>query len=122
MQDNTDNNIVERRQFPRYAVRYAAKVYLDDKMLCGTIIDISKGGIGILLPKKFDIGNILDIGIRNLLNEKAINDIRFKLKIVWINKVDIEGMYRAGLEIIEISEDNLEKLRKNIIELSMHKE
>ena len=31
-------------------------------------------------------------------------------------------MYRAGLEITEIPDDNLEILRKNIIELSMHKE
>ena len=121
MQNNKDDSFVDRRRFPRYAVRYLTKVHLNGSMLCGTIVDISEGGVGVLLPEKLDEGVLLDIEISRVLVEEEVVETKFRARIVWISEMEIEKMYRAGLEITEIAEDDLERLRENIIELSMHK-
>ena len=119
MQDNQDDDFVERRRFPRYDVTYLAKVYLNDEMLCGTVINISKGGVGILLPKIIPAGNVLALEIRSILpeeaKEEAIKEIKFKARIIWVKKEEIiDGMYRGGLDIIDISEEDFEILIEHI--------
>ena len=115
MQNNKDDNFVERRRFPRYDVRYIAKVFLNDKMLCGTIINISEGGVGILLPKRLSINSVLGLKIRNILSEDESKTIDLKARIVWMNEKEIiNGMYKAGLEIADISEEDLAILVEHI--------
>lgn len=115
MQNNKDDNVKERRRFPRYAVHYIAKVFLNDKMLCGTIINISERGIGILLPKRLSLNSVLGLKIRNILSEDESKGIDLKARIVWMNEKEIiDGMYRAGLEIVGSSEEDLEILVEHI--------
>ena len=118
MHDNQDDNFVERRRFPRYAVHYLAKVYLKDEMLFGTVINISEGGVGIMLPNIIPAGTVLTLGIRSILpeeaKEEAIKEINLKARIIWIKEEIIDGMYRGGLEIIDISEEDLEILIAHI--------
>ena len=115
MQNDKNDNNIERRRFPRYAVHYIAKVFLDDQMLCGTIINISEGGVGILLPKRLSINSVLDLKIRNILSEDESGSIDLKARIVWMNEEEIiDGMYRAGLEIVDSLEEDLEILVEHI--------
>ena len=118
MLDNQGDNFVERRLFPRYAVRYLAKVYLNEEMLCGTVINISEGGVGILLPKIIPVGDVLTLGIRNIIQkeegEEEDKEMKFKAKIAWLSEESTDGMYRGGLEITDISEEILEKLIDHI--------
>ncbi|MCK5706453.1 MAG: PilZ domain-containing protein [Candidatus Aureabacteria bacterium] len=119
MSENEKDNFVERRQFPRHAVRYIAKVFIDEEMLCGTIIDVSEGGLGILLPKVLPIGFELKLEIRNILSEESSEGLTFKAKIAWMNETEsMKGMYRGGLEISEISEKSLDALKDHIQNLA----
>ena len=82
--------------------------------LCGTVIDISEGGVGILLPKILKVGEILSLNIKSILETDPFA-IKFKAKLKWMNdKESFEGMFRGGLEIDEISKGNLDKLREHI--------
>ena len=73
-----------------------------------------RGGDRILLPKILKVGEILSLNIKSILDENPFA-IKFKAKLVWMNdKESFEGMFRGGLDIEEISDDNLDKLREHI--------
>ena len=109
-----EQGFVERRRFPRYAVRYMAKVSKGEKDLFGTIIDISEGGLGILLPEIFPIGTELTLKIKSLI-EGEISEIALNARLVWMHDEEFtNGMYRGGLEITEISQEALDMLKDHI--------
>ena len=88
-----ETGIEEKRIFPRFKVHYLADVYMGDEILFATVIDISQNGIGIVLPKKFFIKEILNIRINcNLINKEKSElqkvNIYLRAQIIWIKKED----------------------------------
>ena len=113
-------NIMERRIKSRFSVEYITEVYKSNEILFSTVIDISESGLGILLPGKFDMGEILDLRVNYKLREKLSSeseriDICLKAEIVWIQRVD--RRYRAGLSIVDISSGDLKRFKENINKL-----
>ena len=112
-----DTYLKDRRVSQRVKVDYLAEVYLGNEVLFATAIDVSEEGIGIILPGKFYIGEMLNIRIKSTLQNPIEYDqenvnICLTAKVVWLKKHD--KMYRAGLNIIDIEEADLDMLRKNI--------
>ena len=119
----SENNFIERRRHPRYEVRYIVKVWLDERILCGTVINISEGGAGILLPIVLPIGRIINLEIEGMPGGEAIEKIKLKAKIVWMhNEEFLPGMYRGGLEITDIDDRDLDILRSHIKKLKEQQE
>ena len=63
--------------------------------------DLSLGGIRILTDKFIPKGNLMKINI-NLINRV----IRLKAKVCWCNKERIAERYSAGLEFLEVNEED----------------
>lgn len=115
MTEHNKDHFIERRRHPRYEVRYVAKVWSQERDLCGTVIDISEGGVGILLPQVLSIGQELDLEIESIASGEKIKSIKFKARIVWMNEEEfLPGMYRGGLEISSISQEDLDALKDHI--------
>ena len=110
--------LVEKRRYLRFYVYYLADVYLNDEIIYATVIDISEGGIGIILPQPLNIGEIINLKILWKLNNDEKADVQFKAKVIWIDGANIRNMYAGGLEIIDISNENLDVLRRHIKELA----
>jgi len=114
------NEFVERRVYPRFPVEYVSEVYLGSDILFTTVIDISKGGVGLRLPKGFDVGALFDLRINyklcdNLMAKFERIDIRIMTELVWIKKID--SAYRGGLKILNIEPKGLVKLEKCLRDL-----
>ena len=112
-----DIKSIEKRFYPRFTVHYLADVYMGDEILFATVMDISENGIGISLPRKFFLGEILNLRINcNLINdargELTKVNIYMRAEVIWIDKKD--DFYRSGLKISDIAYDDLVKLRDHI--------
>ena len=110
--------LVEKRHYLRFYVHYLADVYLNDEIIYATVIDISEGGVGIILPEKLNIGEVISLKITWRLNDDEKANISFKAKVIWIDGANVKKMYTGGLEIIDISDEDLEILREHIQELA----
>jgi len=104
----------ERRKFPRFTIDLPVEYYHEDskKPYSGRALNASEGGLLIYLPEKVHIGEVL----RLKLFFTAGNDltmIEVAAEVAW---VDIHlgedwGDYRSGLKFIDISSEDLHKLR-----------
>ena len=109
--------IIDRRAHPRFRVNYIAEVYSNEKITTATAIDISVGGIGLLLNEEFKIGELLDIRMESDLYDAIHSEIRnlilnIKTEFVWIKKIG--NSYRAGLRIVDVDTIDIERLKRNI--------
>ncbi|MCK5708556.1 MAG: PilZ domain-containing protein [Candidatus Aureabacteria bacterium] len=108
---------IEKRLNPRFTVHYLTDVYLGEEILFATVVDISESGVGITLPGKFYLDEILNLRINCSLIDhekgelKKVN-IYLRASIIWIEKK--EKMYHAGLKIIDIAYEDLIRLRDHI--------
>ena len=112
------SNLVDRRAHPRFKVNYLTEVYMGSEILFATVIDISEGGVGIMLPAKFYTGEVLNLRIKcslfNYIANIEVEEVNICLtaEVIWINKN--ENMYRAGLKIVDIDNLDLDRLKDNI--------
>ncbi len=65
------------------------------------LFDISYGGIGVLSDKKVGIGNIL---VFNLVVNETVR-LEFKAEAKW-EKYE-QGVYKVGMQFIELSKENI---------------
>jgi len=111
---------VERRKHQRYTVEYISEVYQGDEFLFLTVLDISEGGAGIMLPSKFNTGNMMQLRINYRLCDHINSsferiDISLKAEVIWVKTHG--SVYRAGLKISDIEENDLTRLKNNINKL-----
>lgn len=118
MQGENSGNFVERRQNPRYQVQYLANVFYHDEDLGSAVIDLSESGAGIVLPREIPEGEELSLKIRVGPSRQQIKSIELHARIVWIKHDDPEDIFRAGLQIVNISKDHLAILKASINELA----
>ena len=112
-------DFIERRLHSRYSVHYLTDVYLGHEILFATVIDIAKDGVGIILPKGFYEHKVLSLRINCIaMGSDEIYDefekiyVHFKAEIMWIKPQ--EGMYRAGLKIINMDFNDATRLKRLI--------
>ena len=114
-----DFQSAEKRITTRFKVHYLTDIYLNDEIIYSTVIDISETGIGIVIPHRLYIDEELKLRINCNLSSEPENCIKkinifLKARVLWVKEIDDKNMYRTGLEIIDISEDSLQKLQRHI--------
>lgn len=116
-----NSHIYERRSQKRFSVKYLAHVYLDEKILCSTVINITDKGIGILIPKDVPPDETLQIRMECRKGKETKTEVYLEATVVWTKEDKRSGMFRAGLEISYISEENLNRLREHIEAITNNK-
>ena len=98
----------ERRKTPRFSSDFYTECEIESEKIFITVVDISNGGLRIMLSKQYGKGT------RIHLNINTFDDlISFTSRIVWIKEIgEGSGGFVAGLEIIEITDKDRSKYEK----------
>ena len=104
----------EKRKFPRFTIDLPIEYYHENSETpySGRALNASEGGLLIYLPEKVRIGEILKLKLFFALGHD-LNTIEMLAQVAWI---DIHlgedwGEYRSGLKFVDISSEDLHKLR-----------
>jgi c-di-GMP-binding flagellar brake protein YcgR len=112
---------LERRKHPRFGVDLPIEYYQTDSSIShtGRLMNASEGGLLVYLPEQIKIGQHLkmklffsfgsDLNVIEILTEVAWEDIH--LENGW-------GDYRFGVRFIDISPDDVNKLKNFLRSLS----
>lgn len=109
--------ILERREAPRVAVSFPIKCVLlpeRRKFFYTVSKDLSLKGIRIISKDFLIPGKKIMVYI-DLIKEIA----HVKAKVIWSNKVSYTEKYYVGLQFLEISRDNRQKLLNFLNEIQM---
>jgi len=111
----------ERRKYPRFNVNLPIDYYRIDSSIShtGNALNISEGGLLIYFPGEMDIGQHLKLKLF-LASGSEMNTIETLVEVVWI---DIHlgkdwGDYRTGVRFVNISTEDMEKLKNFLASLS----
>lgn len=110
----------ERRRYPRFSIDLPIEYYLlpSPEKRQARVSNISEGGIMIYVPEKLAIEQQLQVKIffptePNLTTMEVIGEV------VWIDLCLEEGNeYRSGLKFIEVSPDDLKRLKNFLHDLA----
>jgi len=108
---------INKRVHQRYNVHYLADVYLGNEILFATVVDMSETGADIVLPRKFYLNEILNLRINcNLIHKEKseLEKVNIYLRAEIVRIKEVEGMYKAGLKIIDIAYEDTVKLRDHL--------
>jgi len=112
---------VEKRKYPRWSVDLPIEYYRDESSIgtAGRALDISEGGLLIYFPEKMEIGQRLRLKCFFVIGSK-MNTIEMLCGVAWV-EMRIEedgGDYRTGVEFVDISPDDMTKLKTFLVYLS----
>jgi len=112
---------LERRKYRRYPVSLPIEYYRADSPVnqSGQALDASEGGLQILLREQMDIGQRLKLKLF-FSSGATLNTIDMLVEVVWINTQLGEGedYYRSGVKFINISPEDMDKLKNFLTSLS----
>lgn len=113
---------LERRRNPRFSIDLPIEYHLIPPTFrdTGRVLNASEGGLLVYLPQEVTMGQHLRVKLFFALGSH-LNSIEVVAEVVWI---DIHlgigwGDYRCGVKFIDISSDDLSKLKnflKSLIE------
>jgi len=85
----------------------------------GQALDASEGGLQILFPEQLEIGQSLKLRLF-FSSGSELNTIEMLAEVVWMNTKWDEGEthYRSGVRIINISLEDMNKLKDLLSSLS----
>ncbi len=111
----------ERRRHPRFNIDLPVEYYLIPSKSGGSgqAINVSEGGLLVYLTEKVEIGQHLQLKLF-FPSGFQLKRIEMVVEVVWI---DIHvgkdwGDFRSGLRFIDISTDNLDRLKTFLRSLS----
>jgi c-di-GMP-binding flagellar brake protein YcgR len=111
----------ERRKHPRFNIDLPVEYYLIPSRSGGSgqAINVSEGGLLVYLTEKVEIGQHLQLKLF-FPSGFELKTIEMVVEVVW---VDIHlgkdwGDFRSGLRFIDISQDNLNRLKTFLGSLS----
>ncbi len=111
----------ERRRHPRFNIDLPVEYYLIPSKSGGSgqAINVSEGGLLVYLTEKVEIGQHLRLKLF-FPSGSELKTIEMVVEVVWI---DIHvgkdwGDFRSGLRFIDISKDNLNRLKTFLRSLS----
>lgn len=112
---------LERRRYPRFSIDLPIEYHLIPSSLshAGRALNASEGGVLIYLPQQIEIGQHLNLKLFFALGSQ-LNSIEVLAEAVWmdVNLGKDWGEYRYGVKFIDISEEDLEQLKKFLKSLS----
>jgi c-di-GMP-binding flagellar brake protein YcgR len=112
---------IERRKYRRYPISLPIEYYRADSPInqSGQTLDASEGGLQVLFPEQMDIGQQLKLKLF-FSSEAKLNTIDMLVEVVWINTQLSEGEqhYRSGVRFINISPEDMNKLKNFSASLS----
>jgi c-di-GMP-binding flagellar brake protein YcgR len=111
----------ERRKYPRFSVDLPMEYSRIDSPIShtGRGLDISEGGLLIYCPEKTDLSQYLRLKL-SLPSGSEMNIIETLVEVAWteIHSDETRGDYRCGVNFIDISPEDITKLKKFLRSLS----
>jgi c-di-GMP-binding flagellar brake protein YcgR len=110
----------ERRKFPRLNVDLPVEYSREESFSLGSrAVNVSEGGLLICFPERMEIGQRLNVKI-SFISGQALSTIETVVDVVWVEVgYDVEWSdYRTGVKFIDISSDDLAKLKQFLTVLS----
>ena len=111
----------ERRGHPRFNVDLPVEYYRIDSSISYTCraINASEGGLLIYFPEQMDIGQHLRMKLF-FTSGPELDTIEVVAEVVWMDIHLGEGWgdYRSGVKFIDISPDDMRKLKNFLMSLS----
>lgn len=111
----------ERRRYRRFKIRLPIEYYRADSPInqTGQALDASEGGLQILFPEQMEIGQNLKLKLF-FSSDSELNTIEMLVEVVWMNTQLDEGEkhYRSGVRFINISPEDMTKLKNLLTSLS----
>jgi c-di-GMP-binding flagellar brake protein YcgR len=105
----------ERRKYPRFNTDLPIEYYRTDSSVSyvGRGLDISEGGLLIYFPEQMEIGQPIRLKLFLPLGSE-LNTIEVLAEVVWkdIQLGEVWGDYRCGVKFIDISTEDMNKLKK----------
>lgn len=112
---------IERRRYPRFSIDLPIEYYPNHSLVShtGRAINASEAGLLVYLPEKMEIGQRLWMKLF-FYSGFDLNTIQMLAEVVWVD-IHLEegwGDYRSGLKFIDISPEDLYRLKNFLITLS----
>ena len=111
----------ERRKYPRFSVDLPIEYSRIDSPIShtGRGLNISEGGLLIYFPEKMDLSQYLRLKLFFPLGSK-LSTIEVLAEVAWteIHLGETLGDYRCGVKFIDISPEDMTKLKKFLSSLS----
>ena len=110
----------EKRKHPRFSVDLPVEYFRTDLFVDhGCVKNASEGGLLLYLPEQMEIGNHLRLKLFFTMGSE-LNAIERLAEVVW---VDVHlgkdwGDYRTGVRFVEISTEEMDKLKSFLRSLS----
>ena len=80
--------------------------------LVGLVTELTDEGVNIHSRQSFMKGQTLSIKVNLDLELCGKDEILIRIKNVWCRRSEMSGIYHAGFEILKISDDDREAIRK----------
>jgi c-di-GMP-binding flagellar brake protein YcgR len=111
----------ERRKYPRFSMDLPVEYYQINSSTSHTrrALNASEGGLLIYFPEQMEIGQHLNLKLFFSLGSE-LNTIELLAEVVWIDIHLGEGWgdYRSGVKFIDISPEDMRKLKNLLMNLS----
>jgi c-di-GMP-binding flagellar brake protein YcgR len=112
---------LERRKYPRFSVNLPVEYYQINSSIShtGRALNASEGGLQIYFPELMEIGQHLKLKLF-FTSDSKMNTIETLAQVVWIDIYLSEGWgdYRTGVRFVDISQEDLERLKNFLRSLS----
>ena len=111
----------EKRKYPRFNVDLPVEYSRIDSSIghTGKALDISEGGLLIYFPEQMDIGRYIKLKLFFSLGSE-LNTIEVLAEVVWMDIHLDKGLgdYRCGVNFIDVSPEDMTKLKNFLGSLS----
>ncbi len=111
--------IIEKRKHPRFDIDIPIEYSPIDSSFSHTIqgLNISEGGLLLYFPEQMEIGQYIKLKLP--LGSK-LNPIEVLAEVVWMDIHSDKGLgdYRCGVNIVDISPEDIPKLKNYLSSLS----
>jgi c-di-GMP-binding flagellar brake protein YcgR len=111
----------EKRKHPRFSVDLPIEYYRIDSSVShsGRGLNVSEGGVLIYFPEQMDVSQYLRLKLFFSLGSE-LNTIEVLAEVVWmdIHLGEDRGDYRCGVKFIDISPEDMTKLKYFLRSLS----
>jgi c-di-GMP-binding flagellar brake protein YcgR len=111
----------ERRGYPRFTVDLPIEYYQINAPInhTGRATNASEGGLLVYLPEKMEIGQHLRLKLF-FASGSELNTIEMLAEVVWrdIHLGKGGGDYRCGVKFVDISTEDLDRLKNFLMSLS----
>lgn len=107
----------ERRKYPRTRVGRPLKVVdLDWGSSLGHLVDISAEGFMLIGPEPIEVNRVFQLSLELPEEIGGGQSAYFGAETLWREVSSDPGKYWIGFQIIDISQENIEKIRRLIEE------